>query len=94
MFHEKDNSQEIWSNIIRGEQSNYIMTCGTKNTQGSEVLNDYGIAGGHAYSLLAGYEINYRGQKVRLVKIRNPWGDKEWMGRWSDNSNEWNHVDQ
>jgi len=31
------------------------MTCGTANTRGIEVVNDYGIAGGHAYSLLGGY---------------------------------------
>ena len=37
------------------------MTCGTLNSAGSEVLNDMGIAGGHAYSLLAGYEITCKG---------------------------------
>ena len=25
----------------------------------------------------------------RFLKIRNPWGDTEWIGRWSDGSKEW-----
>jgi hypothetical protein len=58
-----------------------------------EVINDFGIAGGHAYSLLAGYEIMVKGQLIKLVKLRNPWGDKEWLGRFSDNSDDWNYVD-
>ena len=32
------------------------------------------------------------GNFVRLVKIRNPWGKKEWNDRWSDGSPEWNMV--
>ena len=31
------------------------MTAGTANVTGSEVINDMGIAGGHAYSLLSAY---------------------------------------
>lgn len=69
------------------------MTCGTANSQGMEVVNDMGIAGGHAYSLLAAYQVPFKGQEVRLVKLRNPWGDKEWLGRWADNSQEWDQVD-
>ncbi len=83
----------LWKEILNGERKDYIMTAGTANSQGSEVINDMGIAGGHAYSLLAAYEISLRGQPVRLVKLRNPWGDKEWLGRWADNSQEWSQVD-
>jgi len=44
----------------------------------------------HAYSLLAAYdEIDAYGRKVRLVKLRNPWGQTEWNGAWSDHSGFW-----
>ncbi|ETI23527.1 hypothetical protein G647_05329 [Cladophialophora carrionii CBS 160.54] len=44
-----------------------------------------GIVSQHAYAVLDVYE----GHGQRLVKIRNPWGRKEWTGAWSDGSKEW-----
>ncbi|CAI9585958.1 unnamed protein product [Staurois parvus] len=48
---------------------------------------------GHAYSLTGAKEVNFRGQSTKLVRMRNPWGEVEWTGAWSDSSNEWNYVD-
>ncbi|TAQ87822.1 hypothetical protein B7494_g3844 [Chlorociboria aeruginascens] len=44
-----------------------------------------GIYEGHAYSIMKAVEID--GQ--RLVLLRNPWGEGEWTGPWSDGSKEW-----
>ncbi|KAG6911017.1 hypothetical protein DXG01_005432 [Tephrocybe rancida] len=44
-----------------------------------------GLMGGHAYSVLRAVE--YKGK--RFVVIRNPWGQCEWTGPWSDGSKEW-----
>ncbi|XP_063331653.1 calpain-9 [Pelmatolapia mariae] len=59
----------------------------------SEAKTSTGLVKGHAYSITGVEEVNARGQKVKLVRIRNPWGQVEWNGAWSDNSREWNYVD-
>ena len=45
-----------------------------------------GLFGSHAYSVLRVKEIEGK----RFVVLRNPWGDSEWTGPWSDGSKEWN----
>lgn len=80
---------ELWENILKGEKRNWIMTAGSNDSEsGSEDVAANGIVAGHAYSLLAGYEFKdpRTGSNVRLVKLRNPWGDVEWNGKWSDRS--------
>ena len=43
-----------------------------------------GLVKGHAYSVTGATTVNLRGKAVRLVRIRNPWGAKEWNGDWGD----------
>ena len=45
-----------------------------------------GIIGGHAYSMTHAITLS-NGQN--LIKMRNPWGNSEWTGAWSDNSKLW-----
>lgn len=60
----------------------------------SEAITHQKLVKGHAYSLTGAIEVTYRGRKEKLVRVRNPWGQVEWTGAWSDNSSEWNAVDQ
>uniref|UniRef100_H2ZXK7 Calpain-2 catalytic subunit n=1 Tax=Latimeria chalumnae TaxID=7897 RepID=H2ZXK7_LATCH len=51
----------------------------------SEAVTFQKLVKGHAYSLTGADEVNFRGQQVKLIRVRNPWGQVEWTGAWSDN---------
>jgi len=77
---------EIWDEILQGEENNYVMTCSTKS---DKTMNGLYIYADHAYSLLGAFDLKVGGKRVRLVKLRNPWGHTEWIGDWSDLSPKW-----
>jgi hypothetical protein len=51
-----------------------------------------GIQYGHAYGILDVREVNYEGNVVKLLRIKNPWGkdnNLEWNGEWGDQDKRW-----
>ncbi|XP_038596953.1 calpain-3 isoform X2 [Tachyglossus aculeatus] len=53
-----------------------------------------GLVKGHAYSVTGLDESPFKGEKVKLVRLRNPWGQVEWNGAWSDGWKDWGFVDK
>ena len=52
-----------------------------------------GIFSGHAYGIIDVMELDDPAKEGprkshRLLRIRNPWGMREWTGKWSDKSEE------
>ncbi|CAL8104580.1 unnamed protein product [Calicophoron daubneyi] len=69
-----------------------LMGCYIESENGVESLAN-GLYVGHAYSVTGFQSVKYRGQKVYLVRCRNPWGASfEWNGPWSDGAQEWNEI--
>ncbi len=52
----------------------------------SSATNPYGLAPGHAHTVVGTYQIkNALGVVTnRLYRIRNPWGSDSYTGPWSD----------
>ncbi|KAK7866741.1 hypothetical protein R5R35_003161 [Gryllus longicercus] len=79
---------ELFSNEI---QHNSLIATGTSDADETQ-----GIAGYHAYSVTGAYTVRAGDSFVRLVRVRNPWGDvedSEWKGAFSDKDPRWTGVD-
>jgi hypothetical protein len=37
-------------------------------------------------------DVYAEGSKLRLIRLRNPWGKTEWKGAWADDSSNWNKI--
>lgn len=76
----------FWEKIIRYKQSGTLMGCSIQPpvTSAKEVAVESSAGNGlyfkHAYALVDAAEIRTaKGDYVRLVKLRNPWGMGEWV---------------
>ncbi|XP_060715820.1 calpain-8 [Tachysurus vachellii] len=58
----------------------------------TEAVTRQKLVKGHAYSLTGAEVVHVYGNPVQLVRLRNPWGQVEWTGAWSDDSSEWDRV--
>ncbi|XP_030626334.1 calpain 2, (m/II) large subunit, like isoform X2 [Chanos chanos] len=58
----------------------------------SEAVTSQQLVKGHAYSVTGAEEVVYRGELTKLIRIRNPWGQVEWTGPWSDRSSQWQQI--
>ncbi|XP_032145259.1 calpain-2 catalytic subunit [Sapajus apella] len=59
----------------------------------SEAITIQKLVKGHAYSVTGAEEVESNGSLQKLIRIRNPWGEVEWTGRWNDNCPSWNTID-
>ncbi|EMP24558.1 Calpain-2 catalytic subunit [Chelonia mydas] len=50
----------------------------------TEAVTSQKLVKGHAYSVTGAEEVNCRGSMQKLIRIRNPWGEVEWTGKWND----------
>ena len=58
----------------------------------NEVETELGLVIGHAYSVTAIQKLrlgerlifSFKAEKLFMIRLRNPWGKREWNGAWSD----------
>ena len=88
------NKDKFWYDELRKIGSDFVFSAAAASYRewraphSTSVRNErrQGIVSQHAYAILDTFE----GHGQRLVKMRNPWGSREWTGPWSDGSKEWN----
>uniref|UniRef100_A0A669QGZ4 Calpain-1 catalytic subunit n=1 Tax=Phasianus colchicus TaxID=9054 RepID=A0A669QGZ4_PHACC len=83
---------DLYQIILKALERGSLLGCSIDITSAfdMEAVTFKKLVKGHAYSVTGA---NYRGQSLGLIRMRNPWGEVEWTGAWSDNSSEWNAVE-
>ena len=61
------------------------MTAGTSGDVQNLDIEEVGLSPAHAYTVLKVFEIG----REKIVRLRNPWGNGEYSGAWSDSSSKW-----
>ncbi|XP_011798161.1 PREDICTED: calpain-1 catalytic subunit [Colobus angolensis palliatus] len=86
---------DLYQIILKALERGSLLGCSIdiSSVLDMEAITFKKLVKGHAYSVTGAKQVNYRGQMVNLIRMRNPWGEVEWTGAWSDSSSEWNSVD-
>ncbi|XP_027628228.1 calpain-1 catalytic subunit isoform X1 [Tupaia chinensis] len=86
---------DLYNIILKALERGSLLGCSIdiSSVLDMEAVTFKKLVKGHAYSVTGAKQVNYRGQMVNLIRMRNPWGEVEWTGAWSDGSSEWNNVD-
>jgi len=81
------SSEGLWGRLVGMRNIMAEGDCCKDNTNNE----DAGIPGGHAYSILSAMEAQTNnGEQVRLIRLRNPWGnDVQFKGDWGRESPKW-----
>uniref|UniRef100_A0A6Q2Y553 Calpain-3 n=1 Tax=Esox lucius TaxID=8010 RepID=A0A6Q2Y553_ESOLU len=90
----KEAPKELYKIMTKALERGSMMGCSIDSLVPArfETRTTTGLVKGHAYSVTGVEECKqsqHKESKVRLVRLRNPWGQVEWNGPWSDNSKEW-----
>ncbi|KAJ8362422.1 hypothetical protein AAFF_G00375700 [Aldrovandia affinis] len=90
----KEAPKELYFTMKKALERGSLMGCSIDVLIPTRLENrtPSGLVKGHAYSVTGVAETDYKKTKLRLVRLRNPWGKVEWNGPWSDNSKEWGSL--
>ncbi|GKZ73833.1 hypothetical protein AnigIFM50267_010772 [Aspergillus niger] len=86
------DKDRFWKEELMHVNQEFLFGCGTgifsnwlEPEYSGPPRDRKGICENHSYSIMEAREVD--GQ--RLLRLRNPWGKKEWTGAWSDGSEQW-----
>eukprot|EP00899_Mesostigma_viride_P009191 jgi/Mesvir1/18273/Mv09540-RA.2 len=76
----------LYSRLLEFDQQGYAMCAAARSDPDVDLQADVGIVEEHAYGLI---KVVRTRAGDRLLQLRNPWGQVEWKGDWSDRSDKW-----
>lgn len=84
----------LWKKLCEAQNSKSLMTTCIEAKSSIEIEKELpnGLLLGHSYAITAVKLLPVNNKEHRLIRMTNPWRKKEWNGKWSKFSSEWNLV--
>ncbi|XP_037777127.1 calpain-5-like isoform X1 [Penaeus monodon] len=91
-----EKRKQLFKMMVKEMNEHALMCCAITphSHEETEMRTNVGLVKGHAYGITAVRKINigdtglfsiFKGaQKIRMVRLKNPWGEREWNGAFSD----------
>ncbi|KAI3364216.1 hypothetical protein L3Q82_011025 [Scortum barcoo] len=95
-FELSEAPKDLYNIMRKALERGSLMGCSIDIFSASELESrtPHGLVRGHAYSIIGLAECDEVGKdtKIRLIRLRNPWGFVLWKGPWCPNSKEWSTI--
>jgi hypothetical protein len=94
---QKLDSNSLWSELLGLKEEGSLLGC-SNAIDATQHSSASGLLSGHAYAILdmreghADATADFDQIDVKLIKLRNPWGQGEWKGAWGDTSVLWKNY--
>ncbi|TKS80584.1 Calpain-5 [Collichthys lucidus] len=99
---DEEKRNELFERVLKVHNRGGLISCSIRATtaEDMEARLDCGLVKGHAYGVTDvrrvrlghGLLAYFKSDKLNMIRMRNPWGQREWNGAWSDSSEEWQRV--
>jgi len=93
---DEQKRHEFFKTLLKQKENHALMCCAVAASSKAEMetRTSVGLVKGHAYGITAIRRVNLKDtrlfaflrgrEKINMVRLRNPWGEKEWNGSFSD----------
>ncbi|KAM8975311.1 calpain-5 [Pelodytes ibericus] len=97
-----EKRNDLFERVLKVHNRGGLISCSIKATSEAdmEARLACGLVKGHAYAVTDVRKVRlghglmafFKSEKLDMIRMRNPWGEREWNGPWSDSSEEWQKV--
>ncbi|XP_041850010.1 calpain-5-like [Melanotaenia boesemani] len=99
---DEEKQSELFERVLKVHDRGGLISCSIRATTAADMEAKLacGLVKGHAYAVTDVRRVRlghgllafFKSDKLNMIRMRNPWGEKEWNGAWSDSSEEWKKV--